>query len=771
MTILRKFTSKKIVLKRATVAALICCAFVFSGFDQGYAGQNETRAKQLQLEATKLQLKGDLENALIKYKESQELAPNPRLESIVKRLEKRVNKAQTPSQGSPSTEQATKVATTNKMPSVAAPTATETTPDPVVKETTALDNQEEQNTATTTLQTAQKTPAAQQTEPAVSKEVAELAQQGAQVPAIPTLKKYIAKDEQEQRICNYIDKQLDAFPKKKDGSSVVQAQYTIEKNTADSYRVIFDIFTIPTENTTLNFAPILVDVTPQGDFLSLNAQLAKKLSLGDSKRGVEIEFTEQHITAQWDEKLQTYRSLDAAFSPVSMKGIDSDDVTIVIGSAKASNALKSNTENSWSNAASFALDDITIAEKNASRGQLHVDSLSGKNETQGKDLTFYLDKISENFDFLNDVIVADKPQEVADPKKLAVLDTFIQLWSGTTGNFALQGLEFTEEDVLFSLDTIEAKSAAKKDPASKKINSEAAVTVQGLHIVEKNSRSSSIERMNLESLSFTTTGNLHAIPEQLFEKTGMLISDILQAEDKQQYLTQGKEQLSAFLALFASWGLNAELKNMTVTPAGPDDKVHLDSLAIKHGIDATPESGGLISLMYTLAGLKVDMETGFIIPEAAQISIELSKIPSLIEFIAGTNNTPLEQLEQQLPNLLLQSVMGSQLTLKIADSFIAFPQSQLRIDGTSTVDPNSPFFSSSSLKATMVNPENFLKNVEALNALVPGISQIMATYTALANRTTGADGITTDVLAIETTQEGKILSNGKDVTSMLLGGK
>lgn len=45
-------------------------------------------AKQLQMEGTRLQLQGEVEKAIVKYKESLALQPNPRLQGLVGQLEK-----------------------------------------------------------------------------------------------------------------------------------------------------------------------------------------------------------------------------------------------------------------------------------------------------------------------------------------------------------------------------------------------------------------------------------------------------------------------------------------------------------------------------------------------------------------------------------------------------------------------------------------------------------------------------------------------------------
>ncbi len=727
MTILAKTTLKKRIHNHAFIMVLVCCTLFFAGFSQGYAGQKEDRAKQLQLEATKLQLKGDLENALIKYKESQELVPNPRLEGIVSRLEKRVQNAQNSA--------ANQVAKPTNSNETAAPSvAASTTPgEPDTAETTGQPvNQYEEST----------------------------------IPSASSLKKYVPKDEQEQRICTYLDEQLSYFPKNKDGSSMVQVQYTIEKTASDSYKVLFDTFVISFYGTVLNMAPIQLEVTTQEDLLALSAQLPSQLSFGDDQKGVDLGFTKQHITAQWDEKMKVYKGADIAFSTVAIQD-KSGHLSMVIGSVKSTNALKTTPENNWVNVFSTTLEDITVEGKKGAGGKAHVDSVSWDNEVRGRDLSSYMEKIHKNVGYINSLVAVDTPQEAIHPEEFAVFDILIELWTKTTGLIQVHGLNYTDGDIRLELDAIEGRSSAEKDPANKEIGSEAVFAVQGLRITEKET----IKRLNLDSFTISSTGNLHKIPGQLFEQTGVLASTVLQAENKQQYFPQIKEQVSAFLALFASLSINTQLDNITVTPADPNGTVHFDSLTIKNSLDTTPGSGGLLSLLYSLSGLKVNIETGFSFPEAVNISLELSNIPSLIQLIASTEGMPLDTLKTELPNLFLQSIMSSKLTLKVIDSFIAFPQSRFGIEGTSTVDQASQFFSANSFQAAMVNPEDFLKNIEAINAVIPGIGQAMGTYTALANRITADDGITTDILKIETTQEGKILSNGKDVTSMLLGGQ
>ncbi|PIE65785.1 MAG: hypothetical protein CSA26_02405 [Desulfobacterales bacterium] len=758
MTTSIKPSPEKTVTKCAAIAAVVCCALLLAGF--GYAGQNETRAKQLQLEATKLQLKGDLENALIKYRESQELVPNPRLEKIVQRLEKRMNKTQAPAAPLPEPpEETAAVQPTEEL----SPPASTTVP---AAKAVSTETVEPIHAKAAEMVTAE--------EPEAVKTVEALETPGSQqeqtTDTVSSVKKYVPKDPQEQRICNYIDKQLSYFPKKKDGSSIVQSQYTIEKTATDYYKVLFDIFVISWDKTTLDMAPIQLDIIPQEGTLGLVAQLPRTFVVKDDKEKIELAFSEQFITAVWNEKLEDYKAMDAAFSDVSIKEKGSD-TAITIGSTKIYNKIKETPENNWSNGFSFALGDITIKGKDESTAQLHIDSLSGANEFKGKNISLYLEQLHKNSDFLNTLFVTEQPQKVTrQEESLAALDTVMELWSETTGDIALHGISLTGDNMRFNLDSIEGESSTQKKPADKKIASKATLTIKGIRINEENTETqSAIERLNLENLTFSTTGKLNAIPTGLFAKTGKLINDIIQAEDKQQYVTQGKEQLSEFLTLFASCGVNAELHNITVIPDEPDNKVHLDTMTIKNSFDATPESGGLISLFYSLSGLKADTEPEFTVPEAARLSMELHNIPSLVKFIENTiDQTPVESIEEKLPDLLLQNVMSSNLTLKIADTFIAFPQSRLHIDGTSKLAPDSPFFSVNSFQAVITNPEDFQKNTEAIRASIPEISRAMGTYTALANRTTTEDGITTDTLAIETTPEGKIFSNGKDVTSMLL---
>ncbi len=110
--------------------------------------------------------------------------------------------------------------------------------------------------------------------------------------------------------------------------------------------------------------------------------------------------------------------------------------------------------------------------------------------------------------------------------------------------------------------------------------------------------------------------------------------------------------------------------------------------------------------------------------------------------------------------------MNSGLTLKLVDSFIALSESKLNISGESTVDPNAVFPAVGALTLSLQNPEVFLEDLGGISAMYPQMEKVIAMYSALADRKTTPEGVTTDSLELKFTQEGKILSNGKDVTPL-----
>ena len=73
----------------ALIALMIC---VGPGQGRAVEGANDPAAvaRQLQLEGARLQLQGQLEEAVIKYRESTALQPNPRLDDLIGQLESKI---------------------------------------------------------------------------------------------------------------------------------------------------------------------------------------------------------------------------------------------------------------------------------------------------------------------------------------------------------------------------------------------------------------------------------------------------------------------------------------------------------------------------------------------------------------------------------------------------------------------------------------------------------------------------------------------------------
>ena len=97
-----KSGAKTLLLATAFTAGSILCGastgLAVDTVDTVDTSADALMARQLQLEGTRLQLKGDLAGALEKYQQSIKLQPNPRLEKISQRIAEKENKSDAPAE-------------------------------------------------------------------------------------------------------------------------------------------------------------------------------------------------------------------------------------------------------------------------------------------------------------------------------------------------------------------------------------------------------------------------------------------------------------------------------------------------------------------------------------------------------------------------------------------------------------------------------------------------------------------------------------------------
>ena len=124
----------------------------------------------------------------------------------------------------------------------------------------------------------------------------------------------------------------------------------------------------------------------------------------------------------------------------------------------------------------------------------------------------------------------------------------------------------------------------------------------------------------------------------------------------------------------------------------------------------------------------------------------------------------MQSVQGQLMINGMAALMQSGLTLTIRDSFLNFPAAKITLALLAQVEPSAMYSSVGTLNLVMENPEELKRIVQAYSA-EPVIGQMLATLTALANRSQEG-GKTIDRIDAQLDTSGKVFINAKDVTSM-----
>lgn len=767
----------------AAVAVLFSCVLLFLQLTPARAtGDAASQAKQLQLEATRLQLKGDLENALLKYRESLALSSNPRLEKIVEKLEKRVEATAPPVEVVTATvESATEITEKEEADTatsqineeqIAVEERKDTIPvveppvqiveknaetiavSPEIRETVNEVSAEEADTADPGI-TETPAPAPEQELPAITKE------------ELP-LQKYIPKNEEEKRICDYLEWQLDYFPKQKDGSPTVRTQYILEQEEPDTYQVVFDPFILQAKEKMINIAPIRLTIQLEQDTVAINAHLPDTVSIGEGEERIELSIGSQNIKGRWDEKLRHYTAMDTKFTDLSLIEKREHGATIHIATATAFDTITADPQNNWTEDSSFAFKEIDIKEREDF--QLRIDTISGTSNASGQDIALYLDKITNNiFEFSDFFAGALTTKSMA--LDLADIGTIIKLWAKGKSKVEVRGITANIDGGTVKIDMLMSDGSMEKSSDDEGLNWNNTFSAEGLQIGAQETEGHPFEGLKIGKIEMNTAWVLRPIPENLFADMDAMLDSIAQAEDTENLevlFPEGRDIFLKFLGLLYTCGTNAEVSEINIFPGKEEPQIHLDSASAAYTFFSPFDSEGFLSSHLAFSGLKQEQDQEAILPVQAKFAIKLNKIPALTELIAKTEGIPFTKLEEKLPDLFLQHLMTSNLTLNITDSFLAFPESVLNFTGESSLNSEAAFSATGSIDINMRNPENFLGKFKKAGEILPGMEQALGMYTALADRKTTEDGITTDTLVIEVTQEGKILSNGKDVTSMFI---
>ena len=255
------------ILCGAMVGLLVWCEVPRSWAADGSADP-AAMARQLQLEGARLQLQGQLEEAVKKYRESTALQPNPRLDDLIAQLESKSGSKATGSTavaGSPPVNAAAAAPAAAPAPPTTQPPATAVTPPAASVEASI---------------------------PQVSVAPPELPQRH---PASP----------QEELIYAFTDWFITLFPAPgpgKDFSVQTNYQYAITP-AGSAFEVRLQPFTLQFDGREgLELGPVIFSFTPQtGETLGITMQLpAKAPVMSAGKVDAELTIGSQQLSAVWN---------------------------------------------------------------------------------------------------------------------------------------------------------------------------------------------------------------------------------------------------------------------------------------------------------------------------------------------------------------------------------------------------------------------------------------------------------------------------------------
>ncbi len=466
-----------------------------------------------------------------------------------------------------------------------------------------------------------------------------------------SLQQYVPENEDEKRICNYLDWQLASYMEPVDNASapLLLTRYTMSLQQPGSYEVVLDPFIIGTGLNAINIAPVRLVVQLEEDALAINISLPQSFTAGKrtlraadnivewvpGKKGT-VSIGSQRITARWVEKGRYYSSLDTDLADISITGKDTDGKA-AIGSIISYGSMKVRGHDNWVGTYSLVVNDIDVAD--GDKGSFHLNRINVEGSGKGEDFALFQEK-SRIINKIDSIDTVDDPGSMLR-EILSAVDTIVQLWSGSNSKMVAQGLRLSFADnKLFKIAEITGSSSLVKDHNSSDINGLSTLALKDIQIGEGDpGKEGSFTGVTLGAVSLNATGEIDKIPEKFFENNWSFLQNINEkrknspGQKPEGLPMEARTAIADLLGLLAGYNADFTVKDIAVFFGQQMPQVNLDSAAISYGLDTTPESGGVGSLSLGFSGLQQQMEMPFPVPKAAKISLELSKIPSLTRFI------------------------------------------------------------------------------------------------------------------------------------------
>lgn len=722
-----------------TVCGLLIGVMVVAGVGWSKAAEGATdsaaMARQLQLEGARLQLQGQLEAAVKKYRESTALQPNPRLDDLIGQLESKI--------GGKSSGSATVAAQTPATAPSSAASAPAAPP--------ALPREPLGTSAPSA------PPPAGKLEPGAP-------QAAALPPALP--QRHPASPE-EELIYAFTDWFITLFPPPgpdKDFSLQTNYQYAITPAGA-AFEVRLHPFTLQFDKgDALELGPVILRFTPQDrDALGVVLQLpAKAPIMSAGKVDAELTIGSQQLSGVWNRQLANFDKLDLQFGDLALEDTAKQG-RLTVAAVSASSG-RSGEQGGWAERFRGEMRRLAFADTTT---QWKVDTISARGEASGINAQRFLElrvKVQQGLNRLDTLAPAETKALMAD------LDEYLQLFSAYSSSAKVQDIQMSSPEGTFALAAITLAGDLHKEAGGKFV-----YTSQGqctdLSFQQKTSeKNPQPVSLSLRQIGVKGDGAILPIPTRFFADLYTVIEGRRQLANKEEAdaytARQGLVYAQKILGLIDGYRGEMRINDLKVLNAQPEPVI-LEQATLAGGFAAGNDQGGKIHALVDFSGFKGVMAATNTVPQSGRISLELTRIPSLLALIndpatLATGN--MQAVQGQLMMNGMGALMQSGLTLSMADSFIAFPAARVGLGLLAQIDQKAKYMSTGTLNLVIDNPEEVTRILRSFSA-DPETDKMMASLTALANRTQEG-GKTVDRLDAKLDATGKVFINTKDVTPM-----
>ena len=728
----------------AVIGCLVICGLMTVGVPQVRAvepgSEAAATARQLQLEGARLQLQGNLDAAVQKYKESTALQPNPRLDDLIKQLEPKIGKqAEAGVSGAVTVEAQVPV-----------------TPG-------------EQDTPVETQQSPPASPETQTQTPATR--VSEIPPVVPAAPAVETpaaVVQHPPGTPEEELIYTFTDWFIHLFPEatpEQEFSLQTNRNYTIAQVDGE-YEVRLEPFTLVIDKTdTMELGPVLFRFNPQGkDLLSVRMQIAAKAPIkNNGKPEADLTIGSQQFSGLWNRNLMNFDKLNLQLTDLAIEDALKTG-RLSLAKLAAEGGRSEEQDGGWVEKFSGELKQLAFVEKDTDFG---IDAITGQVVATGTNAPRFLELRTRLQKGLNRI---DKLDMAEIKPLMSDLDEYMQLFNGYASTGKLQNFHFTSKDGAATLASIGLVGDVHREANTGKFIYKSEGQFNDFTFTEKASKNNQTPvAVTLRKIDLKGDGGTLALPPHLFAEIFTAVEGYQQVkkEEADAYAARhGYAFAQKILSLIERYSGEVSFHDVMVVNAQPAP-ITIEQATLAAGFDVGDGKGGKIHALMDFNGFKGVAGGSNTVPQDGRVRLELSRIPSLLHLLSdpsvlATGN--MQAIQGQLMMNGMAALMQSGLTLTIRDSFMNFPAAKITLALLAQVEPKAQYSAVGTLNLTMENPEELKRIVQTYSA-DPSMGQMLATMTALANRSQ-EDGKTIDRIDAQLDTSGKVLINAKDVTSM-----